>query len=196
MRGIIIPPMPADLTDTLASRPAARPETALVVLAPEAEPLVKAFRDRWDPSAAAGVPAHVTVLYPFHPPPAIAPHVMARLAQLFAGHAPFDYALTELRRFPNVLYLAPEPPAPFLALIRSVAEAFPDYPPYGGQFADVVPHLTVAEPRDRQLLPQIEREFNAACLPKLPLRLRASEVVLMDNAQGDWRVAARFRLGG
>jgi hypothetical protein len=35
-------------------------ESALVV--PEAEPLVKPFRDRYDPSAAAGVPAHITLL--------------------------------------------------------------------------------------------------------------------------------------
>jgi hypothetical protein len=41
-------------------------ESALVV--PEAEPLVKPFRDRYDPSAAAGVPAHITLLYPFKQP--------------------------------------------------------------------------------------------------------------------------------
>lgn len=40
-------------------------ESALVVLVPEAEALVKSFRDRHDPSAAAGVPAHITLLYPF-----------------------------------------------------------------------------------------------------------------------------------
>ena len=41
-------------------------ESALVVLVPEAERLVKPFCERYDPSAAAGVPAHITLLYPSH----------------------------------------------------------------------------------------------------------------------------------
>jgi hypothetical protein len=44
---------------------ASQATTALVILVPEAEALVKAFRERYDPSAAEGMPAHVTVLYPF-----------------------------------------------------------------------------------------------------------------------------------
>jgi hypothetical protein len=42
-------------------------KSALVVLAPEAEPLVAEFRDRFDISAQAGLGAHVTVLFPFRP---------------------------------------------------------------------------------------------------------------------------------
>jgi hypothetical protein len=42
--------------------------SALVVLVLEAEASVKPFRDRHDPSAAAGMPAHITLLYPFKPP--------------------------------------------------------------------------------------------------------------------------------
>ena len=93
-------------------------ESALVVLSPEAEPIVKAYRDEHDPSAALGVPAHVTVLYPFHPP-ALTSAMLARLRQLFAEFAPFDYELTELRRFPGTLYLAPEPAEPFRGLVVS-----------------------------------------------------------------------------
>ena len=43
-------------------------ESALVVLVPEAEAIAKPFRDQYDPSAAAGVPAHITLLYPFKAP--------------------------------------------------------------------------------------------------------------------------------
>jgi hypothetical protein len=42
-------------------------ESALVVLVPEAEPLVGPFRERYDPSASAGMPAHITINYPFLP---------------------------------------------------------------------------------------------------------------------------------
>jgi 2'-5' RNA ligase len=169
-------------------------ESALVVLAPAAEALVKSYRDQFDPSAALGIPAHVTVLYPFYPP-VVAPAVIARLAALFAEFAPFDFSVTELRRFPGVLYLAPEPEAPFSALTHRVAEAFPDYPPYGGKYADVVPHLTLAQFEDTGQLEDVAAHFQAACGWRLPLTLRAEAVTLMDNDRGAWRVAATFPLG-
>ena len=39
-------------------------ESALLVAVPEAEPLVGALRLVHDPSAAVGVPAHITILLP------------------------------------------------------------------------------------------------------------------------------------
>jgi len=45
----------------------------------------------------------------------------------------------------DVLYLAPRPDEPFRALTRAVCAAFPGYLPYGGAFADTIPHLTVGE---------------------------------------------------
>ena len=48
----------------------AMPETALVVEVPEAEPLVSQWRAQHDWSAQRGVPAHITILYPFAPPSA------------------------------------------------------------------------------------------------------------------------------
>jgi hypothetical protein len=43
-------------------------ESALVVLVPEAEAVAKPFSDQYHPSAAAGLPAHITLLYPFKAP--------------------------------------------------------------------------------------------------------------------------------
>jgi len=40
-------------------------EVAIVVLVPEAETLVEPFRKIFDPSAAKGMPAHITINYPF-----------------------------------------------------------------------------------------------------------------------------------
>jgi len=42
-------------------------ESALVVLVPEAEAVVGWLRQRYDPSAAIGVPEHITINYPFLP---------------------------------------------------------------------------------------------------------------------------------
>jgi hypothetical protein len=54
-------------------------ESGLVVLAPEAEFLVGPFRAKYDPSAAAGMPAHITLLYPFKQPDEIGEAVIEKL---------------------------------------------------------------------------------------------------------------------
>jgi hypothetical protein len=55
-------------------------ESAVLVPVPEAERAVGGHRDRLDRAAAWGVPAHVTVPYPFVAPPAITATVIAGLA--------------------------------------------------------------------------------------------------------------------
>src|SRR5687767_4670951 len=97
-------------------------ESALVVLVPEAEPMVAAFRDQHDPAAAAGVPAHITLLYPFKPPNEIDARACTVLRECFAHCTPFDFSLGAVRRFPAeaVLYLAPEPDEPFRQLTLAI----------------------------------------------------------------------------
>src|SRR6478609_6635048 len=53
--------------------------SALVITVPAAEPVVGPWRLQYDPSAAAGMPAHVTVLYPWLAASAIDDHVLDRL---------------------------------------------------------------------------------------------------------------------
>ena len=76
-------------------------ESALVVLVPEAEALVKAFRDKYDLSAAAGMPAHITLLYPFKPPAGLGSDVIENLHSCFARFAPFNYSFAAARRLPS-----------------------------------------------------------------------------------------------
>jgi hypothetical protein len=47
-------------------------ESAFIVRVPEAEPHVAHLRERFDPMALLGVPAHITLLYPFLSPEQIA----------------------------------------------------------------------------------------------------------------------------
>ncbi len=169
-------------------------ESALVVLVPEAEPLIGPYRARHDPSAALGVPAHITILYPFRPPPAISDDVLSALQGLFAGQAAFTIALIELRRFPEVLYLAPVPAASLIAMIDRVAQAYPDTPPYGGVFDEVIPHLTVAQTEDGELLDRLTGDVGRALAGRLPIHTRVAAVALMDDADGRWRVRHQFRL--
>jgi hypothetical protein len=169
-------------------------ESALIVAAPEAEPLVKAWRERFDRSAAQGVPAHITILYPFMPPNEITAAVLAELRDFFASSAAFEFTLPQLRRFPEVLYLAPSPAEPFKALTHAIVERYPDYPPYGGGFAEVIPHLTIADVDNAGQLDAIEREFMQQHGAQLPVKAKASEVRLIDNTAGRWETRGKFAL--
>jgi hypothetical protein len=83
--------------------------------------------------------------------------------------------LVQCGRFPGVLYLAPEPDAGFRSLTGAVAAQWPEAPPYGGRFADVVPQLTIAHSQDDEALDLLESEVRA----RLPISARIESVQLM-----------------
>jgi len=169
-------------------------ESALVILVPEAEVLVESFRMQHDPSAALGVPAHVTILYPFKPPRELTADVIKSLEELFAQFPGFSVSFIESRRFPDVLYLSPVPDEIIRSLTKMVASRFPETPPYGGQFTDIVPHLTVAQVGDPRQLDEIESKFTRETKGRLPVRTSVTEVTLLDNESGRWQVRHRFSL--
>jgi 2'-5' RNA ligase len=169
-------------------------ESALIIAVPEAEPLVKSFREHFDPSAAVGAPAHITILCPFKPPHEITPAVQVELRRLFAQFSAFEFVLAELGRFPRVLYLAPSPEDRFQSLMRAVYERYPETPRYGGAFSEVIPHLTIADVEQPMQLEMIEREFMELHGARLPVKACAQHVLLIDNTSGRWEVRQTFRL--
>ena len=170
-------------------------ESALVILVPDAEALVKPFRDAHDPAAAAGMPAHVTLLYPFLSPAEINEAVLGELHRCFLQFAPFRYALGAPRRFsPGVLYLALEPEEPFRRLTLAIWDRYPQTPPYGGEHDDIVPHLTVASLADERRLDDVAGEFARAALGRPRVEASVSEITLMETHFGRWRVRAGFPL--
>ena len=119
-------------------------ESTLLVPVHDAEESVAGLRRRLDPASAHGLPAHVTVLYPFGPVRVFSEEDGHTLATALASVRAFDFVLSSVAWFDErVLYLAPEDPAPFVALTTAVASLFPAYPPYRGAYDSVVPHMTV-----------------------------------------------------
>jgi 2'-5' RNA ligase len=172
-------------------------ESALVILVPEVERLIGPFRDRYDPSASRGVPAHITISYPFQPANRENPErIHTALRELFLGYSPFEFSLIEPRCFPDVLYLALDPASRFVELIEAVLERFPDARLYGGEFEGIVPHLTVAYAEGEHLLARIRRELDEVSRSELPLRSRADRVHLFDNREGVWQMRQTFKLLG
>jgi 2'-5' RNA ligase len=167
------------------------PRTALIVVVPEAEPLVGEWRAKYDWSAQHGVPAHITLLFPFVPAEKVDDQLVADLRDLFATRSPFTYRLPRVARFPEVAWLAPEPTEPFKELIELIFSRYPAHPPYEGIHEDVIPHLTVAEGGAA-----LQDEVEAALTARLPVEAEAHEVTLLvEDAAGYWRISERFPLG-
>jgi 2'-5' RNA ligase len=165
--------------------------SAVVVHVPEAEPLVGGWRRAHTYDAPLGMPAHVTLLYPFVPRAEVA-QAEPRLAELVAGHDAFDAKFARTARFPDVLYLEPEPAGRFLDLTAAIAAAWPEHPPYEGVHESVVPHLTIAESEDAGLLDYIAAEIE----PQLPVRQRVEAASLfVEGDDGRWRAQSRLALG-
>lgn len=172
-------------------------QSSPVIVVPEAERLVKPFREKYDPSAAVGMPAHITLLYPFKQPVEINKMVLDNLDQCFVQFPPFAFSLIATRRFGvQTLYLAPEPDEPFRQLTMAIWACHPETPPYGGRYSDVVPHLSVADQcADEQQLESIAMAFAHASHGELPIGARATEVTLMDTTSGRWEIRTKLRLG-
>lgn len=170
-------------------------ESGIIVPVPAAEPLVGTWRTELDSGAWLGVPAHVTVLYPFASPDSLDDEVRAAVADLARGLAPFEATFAEVGRFgDDVLFLAPEPRPLFDDLLGRAAARWPEHPPYGGAYDEVVPHLTVGDNGDRDRFAAAV----AAIEPRLPFTctVDALEVVVGGASAGSWRRHWSFPLGG
>jgi 2'-5' RNA ligase len=169
-------------------------KSGLIIEVPEAEPAVSELRWRMDGNARLGIPAHITVLFPFMPAASIDDAVLRRLAGVFTAARAFEHRLVRTNWFDeDVLWLAPEDEVPFRALTESVHREFPDYPPFGGLYDDVVPHLTIA---DRCPLEQM-RSAEHLVEKHLPISCIATAVslVVQRDASGEWTRATSFALG-
>lgn len=168
--------------------------TAIVIAFPEAAPVVDEWRERTCADRPSiGIPPHVTLLFPFVPAEAVE-ECLGDLGELIAATRSFAASFRELRRWPEMVYLAPEPPEPFVHLTETIVERWPDHPPYEGIHETVIPHLTVAY-GDGALLAEVEADV----APKLPIEAGADEVLLLEELEPEWvrwGERARFALRG
>jgi len=153
--------------------------TTLIVPVPVADGLLqKSARE-------AGMPPHITIFYPFLNVRTIDAETESVLAALLQEVPSFDFELSDIGRFPGVVYLSPEPAAPFVALTQALAERWPDHQPYEGAFEEIVPHLTVA----------YGAPIPSGLAERLPVRARAEEVWLMSRVARRWTRRRAFPLG-
>lgn len=157
-------------------------------------PLVAELRLQYDPSAKAGVPAHVTLMFPFLPPDELSEAKLDALAALLSREDRFEFSLTGVRAFEQgVVYLAPEPAEPFIQLTRTIGDLF-GLLPFGGEFGDTaVPHLTVTTPDSGMSRQEISTQLDSV----LPIRTVADRAWLMVGSNSStWTIIRKMRFRG
>jgi 2'-5' RNA ligase len=166
--------------------------SGLVLLTPALDERFGDLRGRHDPAARQGMPAHVTVLYPFLDPKKLTATPRARLAEAIRRVGALELTFAKVGRFPEVLWLAPEPAGAVVALTEAIVAAFPDHRPYGGQFETVIPHVTIAMGEGLDL-GALEPELRHRLAT--PIVQRVEAVSLFTTVRRRWREIDRFPMG-
>lgn len=131
------------------------------------------------------IPPHVTVLVPWVDEPGGL--AVRRLEDALSSFEPFDLSFPTAGQFPNgTAWLRPEPFDTVRALLLAVFEAFPECPPYGGEFPDPHPHLTISSAA--QGGPDVVAEATEALAAAPAPTVRLTEVGLWrEGEDGVWR---------
>lgn len=99
-----------------------------------------------------------------------------------------DVQFPRTARFSETLYLDPEPADGLRKLTRAIAAQWPETPPCGGAFDEVIPHLTVAHGVGDHVLDHVE----AAVRRGLPLSTRLAEARLYVFDGAFWQPRAQL----
>jgi len=164
------------------------------------ETLLGKYRHRLDPSAAQGVPAHVTVMYPFVPRDDWkSQSVEFRLDGVLKKTQCFSFWFRNIAEKDGLLYFPPDPSDGFRELTAAVGSEF-DLVPYGGKYGDPMPHCTVSYGQWWQNeSPTDQADVKTALKGGLPIECRAKEAWVMQRDVLDnkvqWTIWKRLNLG-
>ena len=165
--------------------------TLLALLVPEAEPVVASFRDQFDPAARRGLGAHITLIYPFIDSELLTPGLLARVRDVVADLPAPMFRLQEVRTFPSVVWLAPEPAKAITQIASALERAFPDHPKGGGAFPEFVPHLSVAR-QVQQEQAAVINELEARIADHGPIYGWCESMSLLVSENRRWRELASY----
>jgi 2'-5' RNA ligase len=168
--------------------------SGLVIPVPETEPLVRRWREKLDPGCILGVPAHITVLFPFVRPRDAGAEVIATLESYFSRFDPIELVFESVGWFGDkVAYLDPIPDLVFRRITRGLVKLFPMYLPYEGKHGESTPHLTIGDGAPLNLLQEAARNVAS----HLPCKASADRVWLMAGGTdpGSWTLRHEFALG-
>lgn len=166
-------------------------QTAVVIPVPDAEPLLTAVTRHYPEAVRGGVPAHVSLLYPFVPADQLDTQVIARLSGLFDAQPVISTTFRTIGRHDGFVCLRPDPPTMLDGVTTTIRQTWPSLTPYNGRYGDVAAHLTVAIHTSSARAAEIERTLLPTYLP-VEAELREAWLVVFDQR---WSLRKRFEFG-
>jgi 2'-5' RNA ligase len=166
-------------------------KSAILIPFPELDESVDEWREALDPSQVRGIPAHVTLLFPFVNPTELSSDLASDLGEYFSSIAALDVVFKSMAWFDDrVVYLEPSPAEAFVDMTRRLLAAYPSCRPYGGKFDEPIPHLTLGDGAPLESM----RLAEDAVREKLPIATRATEAWLMTGGMNanSWSLRQRF----
>jgi len=149
----------------------------LLLITPEAEPLVGSWRAEHDAAARDGIPAHVTVRTPFLPAEQWSDPRLAALSDLL----PVEVTLARLENRPGALVIVVEPDHGLRELTDAVGSTWPELPPHKGNRPDLAYHMTVVRTEDEAIRSRAADEIS----PQLPLEVSGTEFWASEGVLGE-----------
>ena len=139
----------------------------LLLITPDAEPVVGRWRAEHDVAARYGIPAHVTVRTPFLPPEQWRDPTLSSLERFL----PIEMTLARLEDRPGALVVLVEPDDGLRGITEAVGLQWPSLPPHKENRPDLAYHVTVVRtPND-----DIRSQAREAIAPHLPLNVTGTE---------------------
>lgn len=168
-------------------------KSAIVVVVSEVGDLILSWRETFEPK---GMPPHITLLSPWRPPP-LTDKDSRDMTNLLRDEHPFTVTFTGVRAFAvGVVYLALDDAPDLMRLMRKLFTTFPDFPPYGGVYAKVIPHVSVAQAEKPENLEGLKQEVAETIAPSLPLTVNIRHIALMEQDENEyWAVHSLIPLG-
>lgn len=165
-------------------------QTGVIIPVPAVDELLATVATRYPGTVREGIPAHLSVLYPFIAAEQVDEQLIGVLSGLFTGQSPISVSFAAVRRNAGFVYLPPRPAGRIAQLVGTVRQRWPEVTPYAGLYGDVEPHVTIAICSSAETAVRIERDTHPV-LP-IPAELREAWLVEFD---GKWSLRARFEFG-
>ena len=165
-------------------------KTGVVIPVPAVDSLLASVAARFPGVVREGVPAHLSVQYPFVAAGELDDGVAGALAKVFAEQQPMPVTFTECRRRGGFVYLVPDPIDGLAKLTAQIRHRWPEVAPPEGLDDEVGPHVTVAMRASDQAADTIEQETITA----LPISTELAEAWLV-AFDGRWVLRERFEFG-
>ncbi|WP_431923567.1 2'-5' RNA ligase family protein [Amycolatopsis tucumanensis] len=165
-----------------------RGRSVLAIPVPAADPLL-ARAAELSPAARRGLPAHISLLYPFRPAADLDEATVTALAELLERQPAMEVRFERCHHHDGFVYLRPEPLQPLTGLIATLRRRWSAVLPQGSRPGDDVgAHLTVAMGASPREAAALMRSVEAT----LPLAARLTEAWLA-VFDGVWQPRDRFR---